>query len=68
MSGPMSVSPRRDEVNETELRNEGFSEDEIVQLRDMREMYPYIEYVDSRREWHRLRFVKWLYHQGEFTD
>jgi hypothetical protein len=67
MSGPMSVYPRRDEVTETELRREGFSEEAIGQLRGMREMYPYVEYVDSRREWHRLRFVKWLYHQGQIT-
>lgn len=67
MTGPMSVYPRPDGVSETDLRQEGFSEDEIGQLRDMLEMYPYIEYVDSRREWHRLRFVKWLYHKGEIT-
>jgi hypothetical protein len=67
MTGQMSVYPRPDEVTEKELREAGFSEHEIDQLRNWREMYPYIEYVDSRREWHRLRFVKWLYHQGQIT-
>jgi hypothetical protein len=67
MSGQMSVYRQPQDVNETDLRREGFSEDEIVQLREMREMYPYVEYVDSRREWHHLKFVKWLYHRGEIT-
>jgi hypothetical protein len=67
MSGHMSVFPRPDEVTESELREAGFNDEQIEQLRNMREMYPYIEYVDSRREWHRLRFVKWLYHQGQIT-
>jgi hypothetical protein len=67
MTGHMSVYPRPDEVTENELREAGFSESEIEELKNMREMYPYIEYVDSRREWHRLRFVKWLYHQGQIT-
>jgi hypothetical protein len=67
MSGPMSVYPRPDEVTENELREAGFDDEQIEQLRSMRDMYPYIEYVDSRKEWHRLRFVKWLYHQGQIT-
>lgn len=67
MTGPMSVQPRPDEVTEENLRESGFTDEQITQLRSMREMYPFIEYVDSRREWHRLRFVKWLYHQGQIT-
>lgn len=68
MAGPRSVSPRRDELTELQLAQEGFSPDEIARLRDLRDMYPYIEYVDSRREWQRLRFVKWLYHRGQFKS
>jgi hypothetical protein len=67
MTGPMSVQPRPDDVTEETLRESGFTEEQISHLRSMREMYPFIEYVDSRREWHRLRFVKWLYHQGQIT-
>lgn len=67
MTGQMSVYPRPDEVTEDELREAGFDDAEISHLKSMREMYPYIEYVDSRREWHRLRFVKWLYHKGQIT-
>ncbi len=67
MSGQMSVYPRPDEVTEEELRKAGFTQPEIEQLKSMREMYPYIEYVDSRKEWHHLRFVKWLYQEGQIT-
>jgi hypothetical protein len=67
MTGPMSVYPRPDEVTEENLREAGFTDEQITHLQTMREMYPFIEYVDSRREWHRLRFVKWLYHQGQIT-
>ena len=31
-------------------------------------MYPYIEYIDSQREWHRLQFVKWLYLKGHIEQ
>lgn len=65
MAGPLSVAPQPNEITERTLAAEGFSPDEIAHLRDLREVYPYIEYVDSRRQWHRLRFVKWLYLKGE---
>ncbi|MBX6341479.1 MAG: hypothetical protein IRY97_03400 [Thermomicrobiaceae bacterium] len=65
MAGPMWVSPRPSEMSDFELEQAGFTKEEIERLRNLREMYPYIEYVDSRKEWHRLRFVKWLYLHGE---
>ena len=68
MAGPLSVSPQSHEVNEQTLADEGFSGEEIARLRELKGMYPYVEYVDSRSEWHRLRFVKWLYSQGEFKQ
>jgi hypothetical protein len=61
----MSVQPRLDAPAEDALDQAGFSREEIERLRRLRDMYPYIEYVDSRSEWHRLRFVKWLYTQGQ---
>lgn len=67
MTGQMSVYPCPDEVTEDKLREAGFDDEQIAQLRSMSETYPFIEYVDSRREWQRLRFVKWLYHQGQIT-
>ena len=66
MAGSLSVPPQSPEVTEQTLSEEGFDPEEIARLRELRDMYPYVEYVDSRSEWHRLRFVKWLYSQGEF--
>jgi hypothetical protein len=51
-------------MQELTLEQAGFTQEQIQCLRDVREMYPYIEYIDSQREWHRLRFVKWLYLKG----
>ncbi len=65
MSGPMSLQPHPGPQSERELEQVGFTRDEIDRLRRLREMYPFVEYVDSRRQWHRLRFVKWLYTQGQ---
>lgn len=65
MTGPMSVRPRLTAPAEDTLDQVGFSREEIDRLRRLRDMYPYIEYVDSPSQWHRLRFVKWLYTQGQ---
>jgi hypothetical protein len=61
----MSIPSRINQATETALEDQEFSRDEIDRLSHLREMYPYIEYTDSRRQWHRLRFVKWLYSQGQ---
>ncbi|MFO7272610.1 hypothetical protein [Sphaerobacter thermophilus] len=55
-------------MSELQLQREGFSAEEIARLRELRDAYPYIEYVDTRREWHHLRFVKWLYARGQFKS
>ena len=68
MAGPMSLSPRPSEMQELTLEQAGFTQEQIQCLRDVREMYPYIEYIDSQREWHRLRFVKWLYLKGHIEQ
>jgi hypothetical protein len=65
MSGLMPVQPHLGAQADDELQQAGFTNEEIDRLRRLREMYPYLEYVDSRRQWHRLRFVKWLYTQGQ---
>lgn len=67
MAGPMSASPRPGETPDPTLEEAGLSREEIERLRRLREIYPYVEYVDSPRQWHRLRFVKWLYHKGEIS-
>ena len=43
-----------------DLKTEGFSEDQIQAFEDLRERYPYIEFLDSQREWNHLVFMKWL--------
>jgi hypothetical protein len=65
MTSSKALTPRP-EVQAEVLRLEqlGFAPEEIARLRELREMYPYIEYMDSRKQWHRLRFVKWLYSRG----
>ncbi|MBX6752810.1 hypothetical protein [Thermorudis peleae] len=61
-----SVSPRpEDQAAERELAQAGFTPEQIARLRELRDMYPYIEYMDSRKQWNRLRFVKWLYAEGK---
>ncbi len=65
MSGPMFLQPHLGAQAEDELEQAGFTKEEIDRLHRLREMYPFIEYVDSRRQWHRLRFVKWLYTEGQ---
>jgi hypothetical protein len=65
MAGPMSVSPRAGDLSDVALEQAGFTREEIDRLRRLRDMYPFIEYVDSRRQWERLSFVKWLYTQGQ---
>ena len=68
MVGQMSTAARVSEVTESELDLSQFTQHELEQLRRLRENYPYIEYTDSRRQWHRLRFAKWLYSQGQLEQ
>lgn len=68
MAGPLSVSPRPNDMTEQTLAEEGFTPEEIARLREIRDDYPYVEYVDSHRDWHRLRFMKWLYLKGQFEQ
>lgn len=48
-----------------ELRAAGFSEEQVDELEQLRQYYPHIEFLDSRRQWHRLRFMKWLIEERE---
>lgn len=43
-----------------DLALEGFTEEQIQVYDDLREQYPYIEFLDSQREWNHLVFMKWL--------
>lgn len=69
MPGSLSISPVPNDMSnlsEQMLEKEGFTREQIEQLRDLRDAYPYVEWFASKREWHHVRFVKWLYMQGEF--
>jgi hypothetical protein len=47
----------------------GFSPEQIQILVRLRDDYPYIEFLDNRKEWERLRFMKWLVsHQERQTS
>uniref|UniRef100_A0A7C5RV81 Uncharacterized protein n=1 Tax=Thermomicrobium roseum TaxID=500 RepID=A0A7C5RV81_THERO len=66
MTGFKALTPRPEEQAEQMWLEElGFTPEQIARLRELRDMYPYIEYMDSRKQWNRLRFVKWLYSRGE---
>lgn len=43
----------------------GFTDTQILHLRSLRSAYPFVEYVDSRRQWGRLQFLKWRVEQGD---
>ncbi len=68
MTGQKALTPRPEEQAELFwLEQMGFTPEQIARLRELRDMYPYIEYMDSRKQWNRLRFVKWLYSRGEIS-
>ena len=48
-----------------DLIEQGFTDTQILQLRSLRSAYPFVEYVDSRRQWGRLQFLKWRVEQGD---
>ena len=47
-----------------DLGTQGFSPEQIARLIAMRNDYPMVEAVGSRRELDRLRFLKWRYATG----
>ncbi len=49
----------------SDLIEQGFTDTQILQLRSLRSAYPFVEYVDSRRQWGRLQFLKWRVEQGD---
>lgn len=51
-----------------DLADLGFNEDQIQAFEDLRERYPYIEFLDSQREWNHLVFMKWLITRRDKSD
>ena len=60
-----SLSTRTVEVTADDLLEAGFTEEQVEMLTALKNAYPFIEYVDSARQWRRLEFLKWRYLQGD---
>jgi hypothetical protein len=63
--GAASLSPRTTEVTVDDLLEVGFTADQIERLQALKNAYPFIEYVDTAKQWRRLEFLKWRYMQGD---
>jgi hypothetical protein len=48
-----------------ELQELGFTEPQIEKLIALRSQYPFLEWVDTDRQWQRLLFLKWRYNNGD---
>jgi len=47
-------------VDRSDLKDAGFTDEQIKALEDLRATYPFRDYFDSRKELERLRFMKWM--------
>jgi hypothetical protein len=67
MSGSLveRVESESKEVTADDLLQAGFTAEEIERLREVKREYPYVEYVDSGRQWQRLLFLKWRFEFGD---
>lgn len=45
-----------------------FTDAEAKRLEGLRRSYPYYEFVDSRKQWNWLVFLRWLNRRGVFYD
>jgi hypothetical protein len=52
------------QVTRDDLKAAGLSDEQIERCEELRAQYPYIEFLGSRKELERLKFVKWLHSQG----
>ncbi len=60
-----SLSRQTIEVTAEDLLEVGFTEEQIKQLNALKSAYPFIEYVDTAKQWRRLEFLKWRFKQGD---
>jgi hypothetical protein len=65
MSGSLVERLESSEITVDDLLDVGFTPDEVEQLRELKREYPFVEYVDSGRQWQRLQFLKWRYENGD---
>lgn len=54
------LHPTRVTTTRSDLLASGFTTAEIDALEALRALYPYVEFLDSRQELERLRFMKWM--------
>lgn len=63
--GAASLSPQTVEVTAEDLVEAGFTIEQVELLTALKSAYPFIEYVDTAKQWQRLGFLKWRYQQGD---
>ena len=63
--GAASLSPRVVEVTAEDLLEAGFTVEQVERLSALKNAYPFIEYVDTAKQWRRLEFLKWRFQQGD---
>jgi hypothetical protein len=56
----MPLTATRITKTRSDLLAAGFAVAEIDALEALRATYPYVEFLDSRQELQRLRFMKWM--------
>ena len=56
----MTINQTRTTTTRSDLLMVGFTTAEIESLEALRATYPYVEFLDSRQELQRLRFMKWM--------
>lgn len=54
------LKPNQSSVTRNDLQELGFSDAQIDNFEALRSMYPYIEFFESRQEWQRVQFMKWM--------
>ena len=65
LAGTTQVRPNEQRrPSELTLSQAGFTPGQIAQLRALRDVYPMIEWVDSRHDWAMMLFLKWRYAAG----
>jgi hypothetical protein len=52
-------------LTEQDLLDAGFTHEQVERLAALKSAYPFIEYVDTAKQWRRLEFLKWRYKQGD---
>lgn len=59
-----ALTPIRRVTTRDDLSAAGFTPEQIERLEQLRNHYPYIEFIDSRLQLEKLRFLRWLIETG----